>query len=120
MEKVKRREATKERNKVKARERYRRIKAEKDSKKEETKTEDVKKFKETAPKNMSFKQFARYMNQYEGVKKAYETKRQENMKKSKTTSKQKIKQTIMPTFHPKNYPLAHLYDPSTRQNTNYF
>jgi len=125
LEKQKRREATKERNRIKARERYRRLKKLKDEEKQQTKAEDVKTFKEVAPKNMSFKTFARYMNQYEGVKKAYETKRQSKIRNSNTSTKTALKKTTIkkpkpPQFHPPNYPLAHLYNPANRTNNDYF
>lgn len=126
LEKQKRREATKERNRIKARERYRRLKAEKEAKKAETKVEDEKTFKEIAPKNMSFKQFAKYMNQYERVKNAYETKRKKKLKAKSNTGtrtkpvERKIDKPKPVPFHPSAYPLAHLYNPANQSNPDYF
>tara|TARA_R110000744_G_C19310654_1_gene556677 strand:- start:510 stop:1283 length:774 start_codon:yes stop_codon:yes gene_type:complete len=124
LEKSKRREATKERNRVKARERYRRLKGVKAEAKVEEKQDDLKVFKEVAPKNMSFRQFAKYMNQYEGVKKAYEVKRLARVKKSAGLKTQPVKTTYTPkpkkAFHPPNYPLAHLYNPANRNNEDFF
>ena len=126
LEKQKRRDATKERNRLKARERYRRLKAEKDKKKVETKQETTEIFNQVAPKNMSFKQFTKYMNQYETTKLAYEKKRQMaiNKRKQSRTQSKPVQRTIPkpkpPQFHPTNYPLAHLYNPQNWDNKDYF
>lgn len=123
LEKAKRREATKERNRTKARERYRRLKSEKVVKVEEKRET----FKKVEPKNMSFKTFARYMNQYEQVKEAYkmekEKKQRENNIKQKVKFKSKpipVPRRQRPQYNPPNYPLSHLYNPDNRNNRPFF
>ena len=117
IEKAKRREATKERNRVKARERYRRLKKEKEVKVEEKRQT----FKKVEPKNMSFKTFARYMNQYEQIKEAYNMEKE---KKAKTNKIKEMPRPVMrrqrPQYNPPNYPLSHLYNPENRNNRPFF
>tara|TARA_R110002096_G_C14433342_1_gene710101 strand:- start:60 stop:800 length:741 start_codon:yes stop_codon:yes gene_type:complete len=125
IEKAKRREATKERNRDKARERYRRLKKEKDVKVEEKRET----FKKVEPKNMSFKTFARYMNQYEEVKQAYKVEKEKKFKKNNIKQQVKFKSKPVPVpnhirqrpqYNPPNYPLSHLYNPDNRNNKPFF
>ena len=105
--KVLKRAATKERNKVKARERYRRIKAETAQVKPEvSKPIPIKK-----PVGMSFDTFSKYMNEYE--KRKPKPKAAPPLRTVKRQVQPKLKVVEKP-YHPKNYPLAHIYN----QNRN--
>lgn len=102
-ERARRREATKERNRQKARARYQRLKKEKETQnppKQELAPKTIKK----KPTNMSYETFALYMNQYEKQKAVRQQKKKQVMKQ------QKPKKPEPPPYHPKNYPLAHLYN----------
>jgi len=116
-----RKEATMERNRQKARERYHRQKV---IKEEQQKKMD-KEFVESIPKppvnnnnktrsrlpqkpsGMDFNTFAQYMMKYEQMKDAY----QKSQKKAvQTTKKVTVQEPPKPKpYHPKNYPLSHLY-----------
>jgi len=105
-EKRLRREATKERNRAKARDRYRRIKAEKET---ETEPIDIPKPKPQKPKGMSYDTFSKYMDEYQ---------RQNTIKNKKIEKPRAIikPKPVVKPYHPKNYPLAHIYN-KTRNRT---
>jgi hypothetical protein len=116
-----RKEATMERNRQKARERYHRQKV---IKEEEQKNLDQK-FVESIPKppevnnsrvksrlpqrpsGMDFNTFAKYMMKYEQMKDAYQKSQKPPPKTTKKVTIQE-KPKSKP-YHPKNYPLSHLY-----------
>ena len=102
-ERARRREATKERNRQKARARYQRLKKEKETQ-NPPKQELAPKIIKKKPTNMSYETFALYMNQYEKQKAVRQQKKKQVMKQ------QKPKKPEPPPYHPKNYPLAHLYN----------
>lgn len=123
--KAEKRAATAERNRQRAKDRYYAKKAEKhkESKPVENKVAPAKAVAPTIQQGMDFNTFASYMLKYENMKKKYkdavdkqtaekERKRQEAIRK-KDVKKE-------PSYHPANYPLAHLYNPHLRKNKTYF
>jgi hypothetical protein len=117
-----RKEATMERNRQKARERYHRQKV---IKEEEQKKID-KDFVESIPKppvvnssktrsrlppqkpsGMDFNTFAKYMMKYEQMKDAYQKSQKKPVQTTKKVTVQEPPKTK--PYHPKNYPLSHLY-----------
>tara|TARA_R110002167_G_scaffold9170_2_gene41805 strand:- start:932 stop:1579 length:648 start_codon:yes stop_codon:yes gene_type:complete len=124
-EKRLRREATAERNRVKARERYYKQREQKEKIKKEIPKKII---EETKPKQeqrnyfkekeinsqMDFNTFAKYMMEYETLKDKF-NKQYEEDNKPKQEEKPKEKD-----YHPKNYPLSHLYHKDRkRQFTNF-
>jgi hypothetical protein len=110
-----------ERNRLKARERYRRIAEEKKQKKvEEDKTIRKEIVKDnTKPSrmpqkepNMDFGTFASYMMKYEDLKLQY-AKQQDEKKRLEEAAKPK---PVEKSYHPDKYPLQNLYDPRKRYN----
>ena len=65
-------------------------------------------------KNMDFDTFADYMNRYENMKKSF----MEQARKAQPAPAPAPTPTKKPSYHPDNYPLAHLYNPSLR-NSHY-
>ena len=63
-------------------------------------------------KEMDFNTFASHMLKYENMKQKFFN--EQNKKK------QKEKVVEAPAYHPKNYPLSHLYNPANRKNTSFF
>ena len=133
-EKRVRRLATQERNRVKARERYRKQKAVKDeqadikermrleSQKKKDIQERVDRQSYRRPQNrqppptpqntgMSFEKFASYMLQYEGMKKQFQ-QQQETNKKVQPPPKP-------PQEFPDNYPLAHIYKKNKNRKADF-
>tara|TARA_R110000824_G_scaffold65532_2_gene170579 strand:+ start:10666 stop:11361 length:696 start_codon:yes stop_codon:yes gene_type:complete len=129
-EKRLRREATTERNRVKARERYRREKSKKDEQsdiKEKIRLEShAKKQKQVIqhqqwrgktpvapkPEGMNFEKFAGYMMRYEGLKREY----------AASQTKKSIPKPIQekpPQEFPDNYPLSHLYSKNKNRRADF-
>ena len=129
-EKRLRREATTERNRVKARERYRREKAKKDEQsnlKEKIRLEShVKKERQEhqhrqhygkaplppKPEGMNFEKFAGYMMRYEGLKRDYETSRKKRSAPIPIPQKP-------PQEFPDNYPLSHIYSKNRNRKADF-
>ena len=65
---------------------------------------------------MDFNTFAEYMLKYENMKKRYKTAMDLKAIEQKKKELEKKKKE----YHPENYPLAHLYNPSNRKNTTFF
>jgi hypothetical protein len=128
-EKRVRREATTERNRVKARERYRREKSKKDeqsdikekirleshAKKEKQEQQHRKHYGKAPlppkPEGMNFEKFAGYMMRYEGLKREYE----ESQRKSAPIP---IPQKPPQEF-PDNYPLSHIYSKNKNRRADF-
>ena len=125
-EKRLRREATQERNRVKARERYRSQKAKKDeqaelkekirleseAKKEQQEREykryHSKKMPPPDPVGMNFEKFAGYMMRYEGLKQQYAQQQQQPKQVPKEKSE-----------FPEHYPLANLYKKNKNRKADF-
>ena len=127
-EKRLRREATQERNRVKARERYRTQKAKKDEQadlKEKMRLESqAKKEKQQErerysgripvapqPSGMSFDKFADYMMRYEGLKRQYA--------QSQAPLRQRPEPVKPKSEFPANYPLAHIYQKNKNRKADF-
>ncbi len=121
-----RREATKERNREKARQRYYKQKEQKKNdsieaaKVIEQKTRPRNKYEKQnskystpKPDGMSFNTFAKYMMRYEDMKEKYNQHKKSTRKKQMIPT-QKPKPKPKPSFHPPNYPLANIYNPSQK------
>lgn len=122
--KAAKKEASAERNRQRAKDRY--YAKKKDAHKTQPVNIPVAPSKAVAPgltNGMDFNTFANYMLKYENMKKRYkdavdiqtaekERKRQEAIRK-KDVKKE-------PSYHPANYPLAHLYNPNNRRKKSYF
>jgi hypothetical protein len=100
----KRQDATAERNRQNARERYYTKKQQQDS----TPPMEV-----VHTKQMDFDTFSDYMLRYESMKHQFkkELQNEEKAKSAKEVKKQ--------PYHPDKYPLSHLYNPNLRSNTNF-
>lgn len=109
-----RRKATMERNRENARQRYYKQKAEKKNVAEKivedtklTPTQRATRNPDVKNNNMDFNTFARYMMKYEQMKDAYNKQKQQKQQKTKPIEIKK-KEPEKPSYHPPNYPLAHL------------
>jgi len=118
--KEERKKASVERNRQRARDRYY-------AKQENKKIENKKILKEDGTlnvtskpinippqkaKEMDFNTFASHMLKYENMKQKFFN--EQNKKKVAKPIEQKKE------YHPKNYPLSHLYNPANRKNTTFF
>ena len=118
-EKRLRKEATAERNRVNARNRYYKQKEAKQNVAEKIveKTKPIPKQSIKAPVrpqnngNMDFNTFAKYMMKYEEMKDAYN--KQKAKPKSIKSKPKSIPEKPKPSYHPKNYPL-NMYAPTNR------
>lgn len=119
--KAEKKAASAERNRQRARDRYYREKQEKEKVLKDGKLQVKSKPIDipqapVKPAGMDFNTFAEYMLKYENMKKRYKTamdlKAIEEKKKELAKKKKE--------YHPENYPLAHLYNPSNRKNTTFF
>lgn len=116
-----RKEATMERNRQKARERYHRqkvIKEEQQKKSDQAFVESIPKAPVVntskprsrlpqKPSGMDFNTFAQYMMKYEQMKDAYHKSQKKAVQTTKKVTVQEPPKTK--PYHPKNYPLSHLY-----------
>lgn len=119
-----RREATQERNRVKARERYRNQKAKRDEQadlkekirlesqaKKEQQEREYKRYHQKPPQQpsgMSFDKFADYMMRYEGLKRQY----------AQSQAPKAVREPPKSEF-PANYPLAHIYQKNKNRKADF-
>lgn len=127
--KEERKKESMERNRQRARDRYYKEKEEKERKEKEKILKDGKLQATTKPidiptkheqimkqQPMDFDTFANYMLKYENMKNNYIKKSEDDrLKKISQERERKAKE-----YHPPNYPLAHLYNPSNRRNERFF
>jgi len=119
--KAERKAASAERNRQRARDRYYREKQEKEKVLKDGKLQAKSKPIDipqapVKPAGMDFNTFAEYMLKYENMKKRYKTAMDLKAIEQKKKELEKKKKE----YHPENYPLAHLYNPSNRKNTTFF